>query len=72
MIICWVFLISRWSLIWQILGTLLSRSFSARERYLVGVERKKLKMQKENLTRLLPLFENPKYMRAYMSWLDGR
>lgn len=27
-------------------------------------EKGKFKIQKENFTRLLPLFENPKYMRA--------
>lgn len=41
------------------------------ERHLARVERRKLKMQKENLTRLLPLFENPKYMRVWVSWLDA-
>lgn len=41
------------------------------ERLLARVERRKLKMQKENLTRLLPLFENPKYMHAWVSWLDA-
>jgi len=46
-------------------GTLLSSPFfPARERYEVGVERSKLKMQTENLTRLLPLVENPKYMHV--------
>lgn len=66
------FSVCRGSLIRQIFArhTLLSWSFCVRKRHLVGVERRKLKIQKENLTRLLLLFENPKYMHAWVSWLD--
>lgn len=60
------FLISRWSLICQILVHYSAGLFCQREMFVGGGE-KEIENAKENLTRLLPLFENPKYMCACMS-----